>query len=87
MSGSPAEGLADQSPSTKLVFIVLTQEGSLIQQEISDESRLAVRTVRSPLSRLEAAGFIEEYCSVTDARQRIYALSTLGEAAAQPAPC
>jgi DNA-binding MarR family transcriptional regulator len=83
MSESPTDRLADQSPSAKLVFLVLDREGSLTQQAISDESLLAVRTVRYALSRLETAGLVEKQSSVMDARQRIYALSKVGEIVAE----
>lgn len=89
MSATPAERLSDQSPSAKLVFLVLERHGSLTQREICDESLLTARTARYALSRLEEEGLIEERISFRDARQRIYSLSTAGETAAnaRPAPC
>lgn len=87
MSGSPTERLLDQPPSAKLVFIVLRQHGSLTQQRISEESLLAVRTVRYALSRLEKMGLVEQRVSAIDARQHIYALSEVGETAANPVLC
>jgi DNA-binding MarR family transcriptional regulator len=87
MSESPVDRLADQPPSAKLVFIILKREGPLTQQGISDESLLAVRTVRYAISRLEANGLVDEHSTVMDARQHIYALSEVGETAAQSASC
>lgn len=65
----------DVPPSAKLVYKVLEYEGELTQQELANESRLPVRTVRYALTRLENAGVIDERASLEDARKSVYSLN------------
>jgi len=58
----------------KLVVTTLSHEGELTQSQLADRTRLAPRTVRSALGRLENHGIVRSRRSVMDARKRIYTL-------------
>lgn len=70
--------LADLPPSAKLVATTLEHEGTMTQSQLSDETRLAPRTVRSALEKLEESGIVSSRRAVTDARKRVYTLETDG---------
>ena len=72
----PTDRLSDLPPSAKLVAKVLEYDGPLTQSRLSEETLLPTRTVRYALSRLEDARVVESRVSFTDARKRIYTLST-----------
>ena len=81
----PAELLADEPPSAKLVFKVLEHDAPLTQQELAEETMLPRRTVRFALSRLDEAGLVEDRVSFRDARQSVYSLTDDGEQVVTPA--
>lgn len=81
----PADALADEPPSAKLVFKVLEHDAPLTQQELAEETMLPRRTVRFALSRLEEADLVEDRVSFRDARQSVYSLTDAGQRAATPA--
>lgn len=68
-------GLSEMPPSTKLVVKTLEQEGELTQTQLAEQTLLAARTVRSALSKLEAAGLVTARNSVFDARKTLYSLA------------
>ena len=68
----PDQRLLDLPPSAKLVFAVLGEEGPLTQKQIAKKSRLAQRTVRYAVRRLEEIDAITEEMNFMDARQMIY---------------
>lgn len=80
----PAETLADEPPSAKLVFKVLEHDAPLTQQELADETMLPRRTVRFALSRLDEAGLVDDRVSFRDARQSVYSLTDDGERITAP---
>jgi len=69
------ETLRSFPPSVKLVAKVLEVEGTMTQKELSDESRLAPRTVREATTRLEEEGLVEQQVYIPDARQSLYSLT------------
>jgi DNA-binding MarR family transcriptional regulator len=70
----PRKRVADLGPSAKLVYTVLDHEGPLTQQDLVERTRLAARTVRKALSRLEEADAVDERVYLQDARQRLYSV-------------
>jgi DNA-binding MarR family transcriptional regulator len=62
----------DLSPSAKLVFKALENEGGLTQKQLANETFLVRRTVRSAIRQLEQAGMITSRVNFEDARQDIY---------------
>ena len=64
--------LGDLPPSAKLVFVVLSEEGTLTQKQLVEETRLSGRTVRYALERLREINALEEELSFRDARQLMY---------------
>ncbi|MFC7225694.1 MarR family transcriptional regulator [Halalkalicoccus sp. GCM10025322] len=80
MATSPTEQLSELPPSAKLVFYVLKQQSPLTQKGICDETLLADRTVRYALTRLDENELIEAQISFSDARQRLYSPSEVGDA-------
>lgn len=75
MASEDVEELSDLPPSAKLVYKILEYNGVLTQKEIIEETQLSARTVRYALTRLEAAGIVEEDIYFADARQNIYKLT------------
>ncbi|WP_336346179.1 MarR family winged helix-turn-helix transcriptional regulator [Halalkalicoccus ordinarius] len=69
------DAVRDLSPSAKLVYIVLVENGQLTQQGIAEESYLPVRTVRYAGKQLKEIDVIDEEISIHDARQRVYYLT------------
>ena len=55
--------LGDLPPSAKLVFVVLSEEGTLTQKQLVEETRLSGRTVRYALERLREINALEEELS------------------------
>jgi len=70
----PRERVGDLGPSAKLVYTVLEHEGPLTQQDLVERTRLAARTVRKALSRLEEEEAVDERVYLQDARQRLYSV-------------
>lgn len=70
------EILRELPPSAKLVAKVLEYDDSLTQNQLVEETLLPPRTVRYALNRLEDVGVVESRFSFSDARKRIYSLST-----------
>jgi len=69
------ETLRNFPPSVKLVVKVLEVEGPMTQKELSNETRLAQRTVREATSQLEEDDLVEQQVYIPDARQRLYSLT------------
>ena len=69
------DAIQELPPSAKLVAIILNHEGTLSQQEISVESLLPERTVRSGLDELQKVDVVQSAISLRDARKRLYSLS------------
>lgn len=65
-------------PSSKLVLMVLDEEGPLTQRQLTRHTRLAQRTVRGAASRLVDLGIVEERPHFPDARQTAYRLAARG---------
>ncbi|WP_114578778.1 helix-turn-helix domain-containing protein [Saliphagus sp. LR7] len=76
--------LADLPPSSKLVYKVLQHEHELTQNELTDETRLAKRTVRDALQRLESRGLVEEGIYIRDARQSLYRIPESDRTTCEP---
>lgn len=72
------EAVRSLPPSSKLVLMVLREEGPLTQRQLTQRTRLAQRTVRGAASRLVDLGIIEERPYFPDARQTAYRLAALG---------
>jgi DNA-binding MarR family transcriptional regulator len=70
----PRDRVGDLGPSAKLVYTVLAHEGPLTQQALVERTRLAARTVRKALSRLEEQDAVDERIYLQDARQRLYSV-------------
>lgn len=65
--------IADLPPSAVAVWLLLTHEiEPASQQELADQGRLAVRTVRYALKRLEESDLVESQIVAGDARRRSY---------------
>jgi DNA-binding MarR family transcriptional regulator len=75
MSDVAEHRLSELPPSAKLVVVVLTHEEPLTQQQLVQETRLSVRTVRRALTDLDAIGAIETAINWADARQKLYSLT------------
>jgi DNA-binding MarR family transcriptional regulator len=69
----------DLSPSAKLVFKTLENEGRLTQKQLANETFLVRRTVRSAIRQLEQAGMITSRVNFEDARQDIYSPKEIQE--------
>jgi len=67
------------SPSAKLVFKTLENEGRLTQKQLANETFLVRRTVRSAIRQLEQAGMITSRVNFEDARQDIYSPKEIQE--------
>lgn len=76
MTDQPPESLYDLSPSAKLVYKVLAEEGQLTQSQLASHTLLAPRTVRYALNKLKETGIVEEAVNFKDARKRLYSLTT-----------
>ncbi len=81
MADSDGETLTDLPPSAKLVYKVLEYDGAMTQKRIVEESMLSARTVRYALERLEEIDLVSEDVYFADARQNLYQLTEIGEAA------
>jgi len=81
MAQSDGETLTDLPPSAKLVYKVLEYNGAMTQKSIVEESMLSARTVRYALERLEGIDIVSEDVYFADARQNLYELTDVGEAA------
>lgn len=66
------ERLVALPPSSKLVYKVLAEDAPLTQRGIRERALLPARTTRDALTRLEAAGLVEERPYAADARKRLY---------------
>jgi DNA-binding MarR family transcriptional regulator len=67
----PAE-LASSTPATKLVYVVLDNEGPLSQRELIDSTGLSYTGVRDALDRLEDHGRLDAQTNLDDVRERLY---------------
>lgn len=72
------EAVQSLPPSSKLVLMVLREEGPLTQRQLTRRTRLALRTVRGAANRLIALGIVEERPYFPDARQTAYRLAARG---------
>jgi DNA-binding MarR family transcriptional regulator len=64
--------LRDYPPSAKLVYLVLSRQDALTQQQLVAETLLSKRTARHALRDLEDAGLVTSRPSFIDARQKLY---------------
>jgi DNA-binding MarR family transcriptional regulator len=85
MADSDGDTLTDLPPSAKLVYKVLEYNGAMTQKRIVEESMLSARTVRYALERLEEIELVSEDVYFADARQNLYELTEVGEAATDSA--
>ncbi|MCU4924917.1 MarR family winged helix-turn-helix transcriptional regulator [Halobacteria archaeon AArc-dxtr1] len=69
-----ADRVYDLSPSPKLVYKVLEQEGEMTQAELVAASRLCPRTVRYALGKLADVDLVTSRVHMGDARQSVYRL-------------
>lgn len=69
--------IEDLPPSAKLVYKVLSYNGSLTQKQIVEKSMLSQRTVRDALTRLREVDVVVEKVYIPDARQNLYELTPL----------
>jgi len=67
--------ITNKSPSAKLVYFVLKQQGPQTQKQLIEETLLAPRTVRYALTDLCDNGLVTESVYLPDARQSLYRLS------------
>lgn len=65
----PPEPFVDLSPSAKLVYMALRDNGELTQQEIAEKTWLPARTTRWALDRLEEVGAVDSRPCLADARK------------------
>jgi DNA-binding MarR family transcriptional regulator len=86
MADNDGEALPDLPPSAKLVYKVLEYNGAMTQKGIVEESMLSARTVRYALERLEEIDMVSEDVYFADARQNLYELTEVGEAATDGTP-
>ena len=77
--GKIAERIDDLPPSAKLVFKVLEYNQQMTQKEISEETRLSVRTVRYALNRLKEKNLVTKVPCLTDGRRTLYDLNEIEE--------
>ena len=66
------EDIADLPPSAKLVYKVLEYHGPLTKQELVEETRLAERTTRYAIDRLDEIGALATEPNFDDLRQTLY---------------
>lgn len=64
--------IASSTPATKLVFVVLDNEGPLSQRELIDSTGLSYTGVRDALDRLEDHDRLDVRANLDDARERLY---------------
>ncbi|MFP4631833.1 MAG: MarR family transcriptional regulator [Halobacteriota archaeon] len=83
--GEIEDRIDDLPPSAKLVYKVLEYNGQMTQKEVSEETRLSVRTVRYALNRLGERDLIKQVPCLTDGRRTLYDVEDHGEAEAEAA--
>lgn len=66
------ERLSDAPPSAKLVHWELERHGPATQGQLTDETMLPQRTVRSALDALEASDLVWKERYIPDARKKVY---------------
>lgn len=66
------EHLVALTPSAKLVFFVLQEEGPLTQSRLAEQTLLSQRTIRSAITSLEQADLVDEQPYLRDARKKVY---------------
>ena len=76
--------IEDLPPSAKLVYKVLSYNGSLTQKQIVEKSMLSQRTVRDALTRLRDVDVVVEKVYIPDARQNLYELTAVARPEAEP---
>ena len=64
------------APSAEFVYKTLEQNGSLTPSELADQTRLAPRTIRDAVVRLEDRDLIKQGYCPSDALKRVYSLKT-----------
>lgn len=71
----PVSVVGELPPSSKLVFKTLEYaDGPLTQAQLVEQTRLAPRTVRYGINRLEDRDVVSHRVNVADARQYLYQL-------------
>ena len=68
-------GSLSLTPSSKLVYKILTERGRSTQQNLRDSSGLSERAIRGALSQLKRRCIISERQDFSDMRKRLYELS------------
>ncbi|MFC6723842.1 MarR family transcriptional regulator [Halobium palmae] len=61
-----------QTPSAKLVYLVLQREGCLTQSALMERALLDRSTVRRAVESLEDCGVVSKEVNLQDARHRVY---------------
>lgn len=74
-SSDPVE---DLPPSCKLVYITLEREGRLTSAKLAEKTRLAPRTVRYAIEKLEANEPISSQVYLADTRETVYEIDDDG---------
>jgi len=64
--------IESSTPATKLVYIVLDNEGPLTQRELIDSAGLSRSTVHDVLGRLEERDLVVERHDHGDVRHHVY---------------
>jgi DNA-binding MarR family transcriptional regulator len=64
--------LASSTPATKLVYVVLDNEGPLTQRELIETTALSETGVQDALDRLEDQDLVTEHPDYGDARHHLY---------------
>jgi thiosulfate/3-mercaptopyruvate sulfurtransferase len=70
------EVLEDLPPSSKFIYKVLSQEGSMALKGITEETLLGSRTARYGLEKLKDADLVEDAPALHDGRQTCYSIRT-----------
>ena len=64
--------LEDLTIGAKFVYRVLEYEGPLTQKEVTEQTLLSQRSVRTALVNLDEAGLVTKHVNPRDARQQLY---------------
>ncbi|RBI59408.1 transcriptional regulator [halophilic archaeon] len=74
MTGTQDNLIINCSPSQKLVYLVISQEGALTTSEITHRTLLPKETVQYAVTELCEEGLIEQTYDFSDIRNRKYRL-------------
>lgn len=71
----PGHPVRELSPSCKLVYLALQEDGPLTQHAIATWTSLPQRTVRYGIDQLQDAGVVDHWTSLRDNRRLVYDLA------------